>query len=235
MNKQLLELYEANWKDLCEAFKPIILNKEFVVKPTNPLLIDFSNAQEFVSADIRVMIYGQETNNWFGEFNSDIPITLNNYDTFINKGECWSYGGQFWNGVARFITKIKEKYPEKKIEIVSNNIVKIGKLNEKGFPPKYIYEIERSHFNVIPEELKIIKPNVVIFFTGPNYDSVITDNFGKLEFETVSGFSSRWLSKVNLTDVEFAFRTYHPNYLWRNNIDKTFNAIIEEIKFQQNI
>ena len=29
--------------------------------------------------------------------------------------------------------------------------------------------------------------------------------------------------------VDFTFRTYHPNYLWRNDIDSYFNAIIKEI------
>ena len=233
MNKLLLELYEANWNQLCVAMKPIVQSDEFETKPTNPLLIHFSNEQDFISADIRVMIYGQETNSWFGEFNTDIKPTLNCYNSFFSQGECWSYGGQFWNGVGRFITKLKEKFPEKKVELVWNNVVKIGKLAEKGFPPDYIYEIERTHFHVIPHELKIINPNVVIFFTGPNYDGVIADNFGTLEYGTISGFPERWLSKVKLTDVEFAFRTYHPNFLWRNDIDKTYNSILEEIKFEQ--
>jgi len=126
MNKQLSELYESNWNQLCTAMKPIIENEDLEAKPTNPLLIYFANEQDFISADIRVMIYGQETNSWHGEFSSDVKPILNCYDSFFNRGECWSYSGQFWNGVARFMTKIKDKFPDKKIEFVWNNIVKIG-------------------------------------------------------------------------------------------------------------
>ncbi len=177
------------------------------------------------------MFYGQETNSWYENFNPNIKQTLVCYDTFYNSGQCWNYGGQFWNGVSKFWTMLEEKFPNKKIRYIWNNIVKIGKYKEKGFPPDYIYEVEQNHFSIIKDELQIIKPNVVIFFTGPMYDSVIEDSFGKLNYIPLAAFSERWLSKVELSGVDFAFRTYHPNFLWRNNIDNFFQTIINEIEF----
>lgn len=79
-----------------------------------------------------------------------------------------------------------------------NNIVKIGKHGDKGFPPDYIYEIEREHFHVIPQELEILNPNVVLFLTGPNYDSIIKDNFGELKYEALPNSTERQLSRVTL-------------------------------------
>jgi hypothetical protein len=102
---------------------------------------------------------------------------------------------------------------------------------DKGFPPDYIYEIERQYFHIIPEELKILDPNVVLFLTGPNYDSIIKDNFGELKYEALPNSTERQLSRVALPNVRYAYRTYHPNYLWRNDIDDYFDTIIEDISF----
>jgi hypothetical protein len=230
MNNQLLNLYTSKWDDLCTAMKPILLDDTLELKPTCPLLISIDDAEEFNRADVRLMICGQETNSWNHQFHDNQQSIIDNYKSFFNDGECWAYGGQFWNGVSRFGSLLQAKYADKKIKLVWNNIVKIGKYNDKGFPPDYIYEIEREHFSVIKEELEIIKPNIVLFLTGPNYDGIIHDNFGLLEKQNLAPFSTRQISKLKLEGVDFAFRTYHPNYLWRNNIDSYFNRIIEEIK-----
>ncbi len=229
MNDQLLNLYNSKWEGLCSAMQPILADNTLEIKPTCPLLLTIDNEEEFNDAEIRLMVFGQETNSWYDEFHNNLEAIIGTYDSFFNGGECWRYGGQFWNGVSRFINLLQAKHSDKKIKIVWNNIVKIGKYNDKGFPPDYIYEVEREHFSVIKEELEIIKPNIVLFFTGPNYDSVIHDNFGKLEKQALAPFSERQVSKIKLDSVDFAFRTYHPNYLWRNDIDSYFDRIINEI------
>lgn len=231
MNKELLELYSSKWDKLCPAIKSINDDDSLEIKPTNPLLVFIDKEEEYRNADIRVVIYGQETNGWYEDFKTDINPVLDCYDKFYNGGQCWNYGGQFWNGVSKFWTMLEEKFPNKKIRYVWNNIVKIGKSDEKGFPPDYIYEVERNHFSIIKDELKILKPNIILFLTGPNYDSVIADNFGQLSYTALPPFDSRWLSRVSLSGTDFAFRTYHPNFLWRNNIDSFFRTIIDEIKY----
>lgn len=231
MNKQLFALYSSKWEELCSEIKPILEDDNLDIKPTNPLLLYLDNEEEIKKADIRVMFYGQETNSWYEKFNTDIKPILDCYDSFFNDGECWCYGGQFWNGISKFCTMLEAKYPNKKIRYVWNNIVKIGKYDDKGFPPDYIYEVERNSFSIIKDELQIIKPNVVLFLTGPNYDSVIEDNFGQLNYRPLAPFTKRWLSKIELKGTDFAFRTYHPNFLWRNDIDSFFKTIINEIKF----
>ena len=229
MNNSLLDLYDSKWDALCSAMQPILDDNSLEIKPTCPLLLTVPNAEEFETADIRIMVYGQETNSWYNEFHPNNQPIIECYDNFFNRGECWSYGGQFWNGVSRFISLLEEKYPDKSIKLLWNNIVKIGKYDEKGFPPDYIYEVERNHFSVIKDELEIIKPNVVLFLSGPNYDSVLEDNFGQIELQPMSPYSQRQLAKVKIDGIEMVFRTYHPNYLWRNNIDDYFNKIVGQI------
>lgn len=230
MNHLLLNLYSSKWDKLCSAIKSINEDDSLEIKPTNPLLLFIEKEEEYQKADIRVVIFGQETNSWFKGFNTDIIPILDCYKKFYNGGECWSYGGQFWNGFSKFYTMLDEKFPNKKIRYIWNNIVKIGKQDEKGFPPDYIYDVERNHFSIIKDELKILNPNIVLFLTGPNYDNVISDNFGQLSYTALPPFDSRWLAKVSISETDFAFRTYHPNFLWRNNIDSFFQTIINEIK-----
>lgn len=231
MNEALLNLYSSKWDNLTTATKSILEDETLDIKPANPLLLYIDEEEEYKNADIRLMIFGQETNSWYDERGATIDAVQTLYDGFFNEGECWGYGGQFWNGISRFLSSLKAKFPDKKIRLTWNNIVKIGKQGDKGFPPDYIYEIEREKFHVIPTELEILKPNVVLFLTGPNYDSIIKDNFGELKYEALPNSTERQLSRVTLKDVQFAYRTYHPNYLWRNDIDDYFDTIIQDINF----
>jgi hypothetical protein len=235
LNKQLLDLYSAKWDQLCAAMRPVLQDTTLEVKPTCPLLLTIHNEEAFATADIRVMVFGQETNSWYDEFHVDMLSIIDQYDGFFNDGECWGYGGQFWNGINRFVALLQAQHPNKTIRLVWNNLVKIGKYDDKGFPPDYIYEVEREHFAVIEAELDIIKPTVVLFLTGPNYDSVVTDNFGSLDYTKIPGsFTERQIAKVFLPSVKSAYRTYHPNYLWRNDINSYFQAIIEQINVDMN-
>lgn len=231
MNEALSLLYNSKWENLSSALKQIEDDENEEIKPANPLLLYIDNEEEYRSADIRLMIFGQETNSWYSEVNGNVGDIQKKYDDFFNEGDCWDYHGHFWNGVSRFIDSLQVKFPEKKIRLIWNNIVKIGRHCEKGMPPDCIYEIEREFFQVIPAELKILQPNVVIFLTGPNYDSVLKDNFGALEYNALPYSTERQLSRVSLEGVAFAYRTYHPNYLWRNDIDDYFDTIIEDINF----
>jgi len=227
MNEHLLQLYGLYWDRMNEAFSSVYHNELQVTKPTSPLLIKVYDEKDFNSADIRLMIFGQETNGWIEE-DETMDSLLNGYDRFFNKQECFKYGGQFWNGVNRFISILEEKFPDRKIRYIWNNIVKIGKPEGKGLPPAYIYNIEREFFPVIKDEIKIINPNFLLFLTGPFYDNKIEDNFGKVDHSPINNFSTRQVAKFQIETIS-AIRTYHPNYLWRNNINKYFNSIINEI------
>jgi hypothetical protein len=227
LNDELRKLYASNWETISEILQDIAYNDPDP-QPTNPFLLYIDNEDKWLNADLRVMIFGQETNDW-EELGKPIDHLLNVYDGFFNKGECWSYGGHFFNGISRFEFMLAAKYPDKKIHYVWNNIIKIGKANEPGRPPKNIYEVEYEFFHVIPEEVKILKPNILLFLTGHSYANEIRNNFGEISYTAISPYTEKQLARLNIPSVDFAFRTYNPHYLWMHNINNYFDSIIKEI------
>ena len=233
INEQLSELYASKREALSEALPKSVEGAPHP-HPTNPLLLYVGDEEAWQSAHLRVMIFGQETNSWEGYYSPDKSIAhlCGMYNRFFNKGGCWEYGGYFWNGIARLQKMLGRKFSQKKIEYLWNNIVKVGKADEKGRPPECIYGLERSFFRVIPDELGILKPNILIFLTGHGYDNLIRENFGKVSRAAIPPFKEKQLARLSMPatpTVEAAFRTYHPGFLWRNDIDSYFNAIIGEI------
>jgi hypothetical protein len=236
VKEQLFELYSSKWENYCTEIKPIIENDSYLVKPTNPLLLNPDT--EYENADIRVMIFGQETNDWEGIFNpyatSDKTINrlLDVYNGFYNLEGYKKHGGHFWNGFRLFKGILTEKYPNKKVSFLWNNIIKIGKANTMNCPPEYIYEVERNYFSVVCEEIEILKPHIVLFLTGPNYDKYIKDRLHLSEIVQFIQFDKKKIAKVELPNIDYGYRTYHPNYLYRQGklaIEAYFATIVNEI------
>lgn len=215
MNKELYCLYTEYLKNLGEKLNNCTKGCENGVKPTNPLLINLENEEKYKEADIKVMIFGQETYDWEGNFGDrSIEELLSTYNSFFEQGECYKRGGNFWNAVKDFKNSLQEKYPNKKVEFVWNNILKIGKEGDKGAPSEEIINITQKEFPVIKNEIEILKPDVILFFTGPNYDVYINNIFSNTDFQQVSNWDTRYLAKVKGDRLpEKTFRTYHPRYL----------------------
>jgi hypothetical protein len=76
-----------------------------------------------------------------------------------------------------------------------------------------INKLQFEYFNVIGKELDLIKPDVMLFFTGPKYDSFMKHNLEPFEEEPVVDA----LVEVKFND-QFAsitsYKTYHPKYLY---------------------
>lgn len=230
INDKLLEVYKENWSEYSSRLKNVLSNDTLELKPTNPLLIQIDE-EKYQDADIKVMIFGQETNNWDGDFSGDIGHSLEMYDEFFNYDKGKGYGGQFWNGFHRFLSILEEKYPNKTIDSIWNNTIKTG-VSGRGMnnPPEYIYEVEKSYFNIIKKEIEILKPDIILFLSGPNYDIEIVNSLGKIEFVSISpDYCGRQISKITSDVNQNIFRTYHPGFLWRNDINSYFKTIINNI------
>lgn len=214
MNVQLNDLYSSKWEKISEMLQSF--NEEdpgdYANMATHPLLIKTNEEYEY--ADLKVMFFGKETNEWHGAFEEGIDINsvISVYDEFYLKKGYERYGKPFWN----FIRRLKSTQSNKKIGYIWNNVLKIGK-SESGSPQQGLINYTIESFNVIPQEIEILKPNILLFLSGHTYDEHIKKSVGNFTIVPIEGFPTNKLCLLKFDDinVDLAIRTYHPGYLQR--------------------
>ncbi|MDZ5712614.1 hypothetical protein [Jeotgalibacillus haloalkalitolerans] len=209
INKALYQLYKKHWIELKLAVDQL----PDELKPTHPLLLKIADEEGYKKAGCRIMIVGQETNDWNGKFGKygieqlqDIYADFMAKDTKAKRTLFWRYQKKLMSVFPRDIDSV----------IVWNNIYKLGKPGKRGRPNKETRSIQELHFNIFKEELNILKPDIVIFLTGPRYDAAIETYLPGVVISKVREGTVRqiaYLKHENLPDV--AIRTYHPQYLNR--------------------
>ena len=238
INQKLEELYNAKWENFSKALTNIVEDDNYIIKPTNPLLLKHRDCDAYENAEIRIMIIGQETNGWGyyedGFFYNEMDEISEMYSEFYSGYKFEEHRGFFKNHFNSFLKLLKEKYPEKKASCFWNNVIKVGKANDKNTPPEYILEIEQKYFSVLKEEIEIIKPNIVLFYTGHAYDKYILHHFPELIKEDICGFNSSEVQLFKIDNVDFVFRTPHPqglHFQGKERYNMIYDKIISEITF----
>lgn len=93
-----------------------------------------------------------------------------------------------------------------------NNISKLGLSNNRTGVSDTSRRLERDFFDVASDEFEIVKPDLVIFLTGPNRDSDIKYNFKTTHFNpALDNYPQRKMAIIRISDVS-ALRLYHPAY-----------------------
>jgi len=234
INDKLKELYNTSWTKLSTKLNEVINNNNYLIKPTNPLLINLSDEENYKSSDIKVMIFGQETNDWEGPFYNDLDKISNVYNNFYQEHK-FAHKGHFKNHFNGLITLFENKFPNKKIGFIWNNVIKVGKSYSKGTPPKYILDIIKDEFSVLQQEIDILRPNIILFLSGPNYDKYIIEQIPNIEKNEINGFAPNVLASFNIKNVDYVFRTYHPNkinFLGKQDYNKIYNTILAYLNYE---
>ncbi len=264
LNEKLQELYESKWQDLCKAMKPIVENEEYQKKPAYPLLIStnqYENGNDspteswYKDADLKVMVFGQETNKWTADEKSGMddfgtppsPIfapeisvgaVMGLYEDFYsNRKEANGFNfnnryGTFHYGFSTFIKLLSKKIPNKSFSFLWNNISKFGIADQSGKAPSYIYDIEQKYFSVIEEEILILKPDIIVFLTGDD-DNKIMNALGNCLRNPLLAPDCTKTLKMIFPKYEniLAYRTYHPSARAISPEEKLkhYNAIVNDI------
>ena len=151
---------------------------------------------------------------------------------FYLDGRCFFYGGHFWNGISQLKQLLEAHFAHtgRTVSLLWNNLVKIGKYENKGSPSQEILEWQDNWFDIVREEVRLLNPDYVIFFTGPYYDKFIYRIFHDASFEPVNERNERQLARVKSIHLPIkTIRTYHPNYLWRHGFYKYLDEIVNAI------
>ena len=210
----LKEIYEKYWNDYLAHIK-----NNPNIQAANPFLIVAPSS--YLEKRIKVMFCGQETQGWGNEYDAcpekaTLNAILGIYAGFVNNG---GYNSPYW----QFINSLKKACPD--IGFVCNNIVKIGKKHGPGCDDR-INELTLKYFPVIPEEISLLKPDLILFLTGPNYDWRIRKTLGEFktkQVENIKKFDELFFDDSSLPK---AFRCYHPRYLRQCGQEKDVRSFI---------
>lgn len=268
LNDKLVNLYGSKIPKLYAAVRPLF-DDPYAVKPALPLLLELNDDESYENADLRVMIFGRETNNWndpidfrkifpFGTYNFNLQTSEDVVTEIMGRhveGEKDYYGlGDLYHSYFfkdeetdkrgnstpftrrsdQFIDSLKAKLPDTTIEYLWNNVSKIGcggtdfgKSCRKQTAE--IREIEREYFGVVADEVKILKPDIIIFLTGKTADDEIKEKFGLSDNDFSTIMEGIFLDRINIPGVKYAARTIHPSRQSNENLKKHFDALIEDI------
>lgn len=233
MNASLSQLYEETKSALDE--KVFVYNQSIIDKrrnlndrAANPLYLKVSD--EYISSPNKIMVFGQETNYWAtecgngGAYCGKIQDVTNIYDKFYLKNGFKSHKSPFWNEFKRIVNGTKKH----NTSVIWNNINKIGRLGKGNI--KSINDIQFEHFRVIKNEIEILKPSILLFFTGFEYDNFIRKQIGD--------FKTKAIIEGKLDEIQFenelsnlkCYRTFHPNYLYLGKMRKqVMDRLLEEV------
>jgi hypothetical protein len=220
---ELTDIYRKHFSECSQTINQIVSSG--AEQPANPLLI--SPPTKYFDSDFKIMYFGQETNQWEGQFHDSkgVDHLLDVYDRFAN-GSPYGGPGPFWNAVKQLNRSFSKSHAS--LAFTYNNIIKIGKHGSKGLPSEPLLSWQKTWFQVIREEVRILTPDLIVFFTGPDYDKFLQEAFGPIEFSQVGARSTKQLSRVRAQGLPVnTFRTCHPNYLWRHDFCSYKRDIID--------
>lgn len=238
LTKQLANLYEPKWKEL----KPQLDAQAIKVQAPFMLgvALEHNNQGGYVDeswwtdADLKVMVFGQEPLNWpmpilddgsqvqsddfvelYQRFYSDNykgQYFLTDSDNHLAKNKFFSMGfNGIMSGIKDFV--LGEQYSDKKVAYLWNNISKLSVGGRKGVDSG-IHNLEKEYFHVIPQEIEILKPDVLIFLTGPGqnkYYGYIRENFTvNGSPKPLAGNDVDAVAKLDIEGISLAYKTYHP-------------------------
>jgi hypothetical protein len=224
INQELEKLYNTHKSNLTGLF-----DDEF----DGPLLM-YCWEEEFKASDYKILFVGKELNGWIGYFADDIDLLRKRYEDF---GLCTQEGSnrnsRLWKYMYDFNSRLNPACEGKK-NFMWTNVSKCCTWKGKGLDWESHQKIV-ANFNVLECEIKILQPDVIIFFTGPYYDDKIriqiTDD---LVFrQVVEHIPSRELARLeNINLPYFTYRLYHPDYMDIYKPDKRshLDIIENEIK-----
>lgn len=209
---RLEELYKkkiSEFKNIVEQFPERNL--------MGPLLMSETN--EYENSKVKLLIIGQETNGW-GYHSEKIKQGMSDYLSF-NLGEKY-ISSPFWN-VTR---KIESALGNNKYSCSWTNLSKYD--DDTKRPEGEVAEKISKIDTLLLEEIEILKPDFIIFFTSHHFDYRIKKIFDNIEFKSIDDFTIKQCSKLNHQSLPInTFRTYHPKYLRISGLENKFIELIK--------
>jgi len=162
----------------------------------------------------KLMIIGQQTKGWSYD-HKNINNQLEAYEEF-NVGENY-YASPFWN----ITRKLEKTLGNDMLSCAWTNLNKFDLDEDRpyGEYEKAIAELD----SILIDEIDILKPNICMFYTGPDFDNRLKDIFTGLNFIEIDGWNIRQFCKLGHEKLpENSYRSYHPKSLRIQHLEERF-------------
>jgi hypothetical protein len=188
---------------------------------SHPLFLKIPN--EYDQAQVKLLVVGQQTNGWITPVGCGVdkkplaePVSylMGVYEGFC-LGKHYRYRrSPFWRAAHYLHHKLNPHGPP--YAFLWSNLVRVDVGKRR---PEWRVEqaICGTPCNILVKEVELFKPQVVVFFTGPDYDDRMRLTFTNLTLEPVEGVQYRRLARVAHPSLPpNSFRISHPAYLLRS-------------------
>ncbi len=265
VNEQLMNMYEPHFNELIKHLEddgvkdkvqaPFLLGIDRKDENGNTI----ANGDWYTKADIKVMFFGRETSMWGWRNPSASDDYVEGYEDFYGINYRENNSGVFFlvdsdsklykrpffsvglNGLMSIIVeKLENNFSGKRAAFLWNDISKLTSTDGKAVDPT-THELEKKYFHVIPSEIRILKPDIIVFLTGfgkngAKYDGYIKENFNETEGfpihgkEALSGIDITDVEKLDIQGIHLAYKTHHPQGMDGRKLSDQYKAIANDIE-----
>jgi hypothetical protein len=221
-NARLQEAYEKilpQWKTIFA--KEAGLNGRLSI----PCFLDVQ--PQYFAAATRIVFVGQETHGWWTEWDGDAAsLTVPEITDFYRKERpelLRKFRSPYWQAVRKVAKRLAITEPES--SIVFTNIFPCD-VDKRQARPELLDAFRL--WRVLPDELEILRPDHVIFFSGPTYSWNLQCFFKS----PLSGKLSAATPVLSYTPADVTwngFVSYHPHYLRRAGLWRALDQIIHSV------
>ncbi len=190
----------------------------------------------------KIMIIGKQTNRWIKIDDPNksgydvINISLCEYHKYV-KNPKDKKNKNFWKTFKKIVSEVNGiEGNNAYLSAIWGNLWRYNKVEgEKVTAPTNTYaNLIIEELNLLEDEIKICKPDVVIFFTSYYYDKYLERQLPGIKHEIFNeNYTINELSKcIHPNLPKKSYRTYHPEYLlhWRPKSEaKKYSDIINFI------
>lgn len=220
INQRLKSVYENYLVELKS------LSKEQANKFSYPLLMKAFSDYEKVKH--KVLYVGKETYGWIDTMSNAQNLTadylMDSYEEFEFAKYYHGRNSPFWRFVRTCHNKLNsDDFPN---GLLWTNF---SKCDSNGTTPDYgLQKMNDKGFDLILDEIQIIKPDIVIFITGWDYEHQFQRVFNGLDYKTLD--ENYLYQCIHPTLPTHSYMTMHPKGLQiRKRFDTTLNLIIDKI------
>jgi hypothetical protein len=221
VEKELAKYYKGVWQSLttiARRYSGVSL----------PLFVSIPSGYE--RSALKLMVVGQQTNSWYGfigdSLGSDPVSRIQTYYRRFNFAE--GYNSPFWHAIHNLQASLEPRVAPR--SFVWSNLYICDQ--KKILPDPFLCE-QLLDLRTLPHEIAILRPDAVVFFTGPHYDYTIKTLFPDVRLSRCGSRDARLFSRVEHSELpRLSFRTYHPAYLRRSGqfgILRTISRLLNEV------